>query len=95
MDQHEGVESNVSHKYALVSFNLWMMTLFYLVVVSGFDKDPRTSKFEIHVNVPIDTIKGYYSMNGKILLIPIFGTGKGEVILSKFPTYIYIYYVDF
>lgn len=50
---------------------------------SGFEKDPRTSKFGMHVKVPFDVISGLYSMSGRILLIPIQGTGKANMSFSK------------
>lgn len=50
---------------------------------SGFDKDPRTSKFGLHMQVPFDQIVGKYEMNGKLLLISVRGAGKGKMAFSK------------
>lgn len=44
-------------------------------VFSGFEADPKMSKFELHVRVPRDVIVGKYTISGQILLLPIRGNG--------------------
>lgn len=50
---------------------------------SGFDKDPRKSKFEMHMKVPFDQIVGQYQMTGQFLLIALKGSGAGKMQFSK------------
>lgn len=50
---------------------------------SGFDKDPKTSQFLLHIKVPFDQIVGRYDMTGKLLLIPIKGSGNANMTFSE------------
>lgn len=53
---------------------------------SGFDKDPRKSKFEMHMKVPFDQIVGKYQMSGQFLLIAVKGAGTGKLQFGRLTT---------
>lgn len=53
-----------------------------LICVSGFEKNPKRSKFELHVNVPIDQIIGQYDLSGKAVSIPVKSTGAINLTLE-------------
>lgn len=44
--------------------------------VSGFKRDPHSNKVEFHFKTPLASLVGPYSVNGKILFLPIYGDGK-------------------
>lgn len=46
------------------------------VFFSGFEKDPRKSKFEINTFTPGCTCHGDYKVSGKLLLLPFVGSGN-------------------
>lgn len=51
--------------------------------LSGFDKDPKTSKFEIHAQIPIDMILGTYDLSAVALMIPVTGHGAVNLTFGK------------
>lgn len=55
--------------------------------VVGFNKDPKENKIELNVFVPKDIIVGQYLLSGKILLLPIVGTGDLTFIYGEFLIY--------
>lgn len=60
----------------MLSFMEWWR--FYdscLLRSRGFEKDPRKTKFELHVHVPLDTIVGTYDLTGRALLIQVQSSG--------------------
>lgn len=61
-----------------------MLLAYNLSNYSGFNKDPRLNKIEIHVFVPKDIILGKYAIKGNILLLPIAGSGDLTFIYGKF-----------
>lgn len=51
----------------------------------GFPRDPKTmSKFVVSGFVPMISAKGNYKASGKILLLPVTGTGEGEIQYCKY-----------
>lgn len=54
-----------------------------LFLLSGFEKDPTTSKFEMFFTFPKINIKGKYVADGRILVLPIQGDGDFELGLSS------------
>lgn len=44
--------------------------------------DPRKSVFEIYAKVPQLTLTGPYSVDGKVLILPIVGEGKAVIKLG-------------
>ncbi|KAI8120792.1 Protein takeout [Lucilia cuprina] len=52
----------------------------------GFGADPATSKFEMYGVLPKVTLRGKYTADGRILILPIRGDGNADITLenSKF-----------
>lgn len=67
----------------LYAFGLYASEYYY----SGFNKDPKQNKIELHVFVPKDTVIGKYTVAGKILLLPIAGNGDVTFIFGEFTTW--------
>uniref|UniRef100_A0A336M7R2 CSON013083 protein n=1 Tax=Culicoides sonorensis TaxID=179676 RepID=A0A336M7R2_CULSO len=51
--------------------------------VVGFEKDPRTSKFEIEAKVPKLSLSGKYKVNGQVLVLPIQGRGRSNLTIEN------------
>lgn len=60
--------------------------MIFVNISSGFNKDPKENKIELHVFVPKDIIVGKYVISGRILLLPIAGNGDLTFIYGEFPT---------
>lgn len=62
---------------------------------SGFETDPRTSKFEIEATVPRISLVGKYKINGKVLVLPIQGRGKSNLTLGNdtFTTCVFVIFI--
>lgn len=58
--------------------------IFFYFKFSGFEKDPKTSKFEIEFVTPRAEFVGDYIIDGRILLIPLAGNGKCNFTYSNF-----------
>lgn len=81
MAENGGGEDRVSNIYSLTFF--FVETIEFWFNSRGFEKDPKSSKFEIVAKVPLDIIKGKYTINGKLLVLPLQGTGDLEIKHSK------------
>lgn len=53
-------------------------------VFRGFEADPTKSNFEIYATIPTLTLAGPYSVNGRVLILPIVGEGKSIIKFGKF-----------
>jgi hypothetical protein len=62
--------------------NCWE-SKFGFVIHSGFEKDPRKSKFELHARVPRIELDSKYKVDGKVLILPITGNGKSNLTLGN------------
>jgi len=51
--------------------------------VVGFEADPLNSKFEVYATVPRLTVNGNYKVNGQVLVLPIQGEGKSNLIFDN------------
>lgn len=60
-----------------------MRDIFYFVFCSGFEKDPKRSKFEIHARLPRIELDAKYKADGKVLILPITGNGKSNLTLGE------------
>lgn len=83
MEKHESVKSYVCQVIWRGLLLFWFTNTIYY---SGFNKDPKKNKIELHVFVPKDTIVGKYEISGKILLLPISGIGDLTFIYGEFQT---------
>ncbi|XP_055850559.1 protein takeout-like [Episyrphus balteatus] len=52
--------------------------------VVGFEKDPKKSKFEVYAITPELRIYGHYEANGRILLLPIVGSGIADIKMKNY-----------
>ncbi|XP_031638896.1 protein takeout-like [Contarinia nasturtii] len=51
--------------------------------VVGFDTDPSTSKYEVYAIVPKISISGKYKIDGRVLVLPIKGEGKANLVFDN------------
>ena len=49
---------------------------------SGFERDPRKSKFEMYGSFPKIALRGKYTADGRILILPIKGDGDANIVLE-------------
>ncbi|XP_055910644.1 uncharacterized protein LOC129945005 [Eupeodes corollae] len=49
----------------------------------GFEADPKTSKFELYGSLPKLTLRGKYTADGRILVLPIQGDGDADITIVK------------
>lgn len=52
--------------------------------ISGFDKDPTTSKFEIYAKVDKFSLIAKYKVKGNIIILPIVGQGPANLTLGRY-----------
>lgn len=50
---------------------------------SGFEADPNTSKYEVYASAPKITVSGDYKINGRVLVLPIQGSGKANLVFEN------------
>lgn len=50
---------------------------------SGFTADPHTSKYEVYATVPKISITGRYKINGRVLVLPIQGEGRSDLVFDN------------
>lgn len=50
---------------------------------SGFEADPHTSKYEVYATIPKITVSGDYKINGRVLVLPIQGQGKANLVFEN------------
>lgn len=51
---------------------------------SGFERDPSTSKFEIHANCAQLSLIARYKVNGKVIVLPVVGSGPANLTFGRF-----------
>lgn len=51
---------------------------------SGFDRDPTTSKFEIHLKIKQVSLIGPYKVRGSVIILPVRGSGPANLTLGKY-----------
>lgn len=68
-------ECSTSNLKTLTAFPHLKVSIF-----SGFEKDPKKSKFEFYCMVPKLSIVGHYKVGGKVIVLPV--TGEGPVNLT-------------
>lgn len=56
---------------------------YFLFGFSGFEKDPRTSKYELEAKIKRVVMAGKYKVNGKVLVLPIQGKGRSNLTLGN------------
>lgn len=56
--------------------SFWLIFGFFS---SGFEKDPTTSKFEIHANCAQLSMIARYKIKGKVIVLPVVGNGPANL----------------
>lgn len=56
---------------------------YFLILYSGFAANPATSKFEMYGSFPKIVLRGKYSADGRILILPIRGDGDADITLHN------------
>lgn len=64
----------------VVAYIIGLMLFFH----SGFDRDPKTSKFEIYCRIPELAIVGHYKVAGKVIILPVVGEGPANLTFGNF-----------
>jgi hypothetical protein len=80
MDIEQGGNNSVQIHLKFRKVNLFGLSDARVYKISGFQADPERNKLEIKFKTPLGVIEGPYSINGKILVLPI--QGKGNIKLE-------------
>lgn len=80
MDIEQGGNNSVQIHLKFRKVNLIGLGKAKVYKISGFQADPERNKIEIKLKTPLGVIEGPYSINGKILVLPI--QGKGDIKLE-------------
>ncbi|XP_037026830.1 protein takeout-like isoform X1 [Bradysia coprophila] len=75
----KGEESPINIKIHYEKCNITGIDSIHVDKVTGFEKDPKTSKFRMRGHLKLSTISGPYQVSGKVLLLPITGRGWSEI----------------
>lgn len=49
----------------------------------GFEENPTKSKYEVHARIPKLAINSKYTVDGKVLILPITGNGNATLLFGK------------
>lgn len=80
MDIEQGGTSSVQIHLKFRKVNLFGLSDARIYNISGFQADPERNKLEIKFKTPLASIEGPYSIEGKVLVLPI--QGKGDIKLE-------------
>lgn len=80
MDIEQGGNNSVTVHLKFRKVNLFGLSDARVYKISGFQADPERNKLEIKFKTPLASIEGPYSINGKVLVLPI--QGKGNIKLD-------------
>lgn len=50
---------------------------------SGFERNPKSSKFELYARIPRLQMIAEYKINGNVLILPIKGNGASNLTLGE------------
>lgn len=78
-----GSESSVAIKLTFRDVELYGITNPQITKTVGFERDPSKSKFEVHVQIPRIEMISNYNISGRVLIIPIVGTGRSNLTFGK------------
>lgn len=80
MDIEQGGNNSVQISLKFRKVSLFGLSDARVYKISGFQADPERNKLEIKLKTPLGVIEGPYSINGKVLVLPI--QGKGNIKLE-------------
>lgn len=72
-----------------------MTNCFVCLLDSGFEKDPKTSKFEIYAKVDQLSLIGQYKVKGNVIILPVVGNGPANLTFSKLMNNSFLNYLRF
>lgn len=78
-----GAESTVQVKMSFRDVDLYGIKNPELIKTVGFDSDPAKSKFEIHVKFNRLEMLSNYNISGRVLILPIVGTGRSNLTFGE------------
>lgn len=73
---------NIALNFTNIDLTGLSNAMFYKV--EGFNADPEGDKLDIRFKAPKVMVTGPYKINGKVLILPIQGSGKTNLTLGKF-----------
>ncbi|KAH8358932.1 hypothetical protein KR093_003376, partial [Drosophila rubida] len=79
----QGAESAVSIDLTFTDNNIYGISTMQFKKVKGFGED-LTKKHELQLHAAKLSLVGPYKIKGKVLILPISGTGKSNMTLGKF-----------
>lgn len=83
MDLEQGGQSPVNIKLNFRNITFVGLANAVAYKVSGFNQNPQGDKLEIRFKTPKITIAGPYTINGKVLILPIQGDGLCDLTLGN------------
>lgn len=85
----QGRESSVAVKLVFKDVKVHGITNAKINKTVGFSHDPNSSKYEIYARVPRLEMIAKYSINGRVLILPVVGNGKSNLTFGEFSTLIF------
>ncbi|XP_037956729.1 protein takeout-like [Teleopsis dalmanni] len=82
-DISDGRESSLSLKLNFKDVRVEGISGVQIDRAVGFDRDPSTSKFEMYGSFPKLQMRGKYTADGRILILPIRGDGDADITIIK------------
>lgn len=58
-------------------------TVHHQIFFSGFEADPKSTSPEISALIPSVKLMGDYTINGKVLILPIIGNGRSNLTMDN------------
>ncbi|XP_037028821.1 protein takeout-like [Bradysia coprophila] len=79
----QGSESPVNIKLNFKNANFIGFSTVDVTRVIGFERDPKTSKYEIYCRIPKLAIIGNYKVSGKVIILPVVGEGPANLTFEN------------
>jgi hypothetical protein len=83
MNVDQGGDGPVNLKISLRNVNLIGLSGTRFIKIAGFKQNIDRSKIELHFIHPFMRIEGPYKLNGKVLVLPVQGSGIANISLSE------------
>lgn len=66
-----------------------LKSIWLLFELSGFGKDPTTSKYELYANVDQLSLIAKYKVKGSVIILPVVGSGPANLTFGKPHTFLF------
>jgi len=83
IDILQGGNNPISIELHFKHLDLYGLSKGIITKVVGFEADPTTSKYEVYATIPQLSVSGDYGINGRILVLPIQGEGKANLVFDN------------